>query len=224
MGLLEDLRRQASAINDQQQDSAAIYAARVQLVDNCLAQIYHYLADLSSHLNVVKPKTNKKLEFTPNMVFDDLNVSNFFIDYRKTRKLERDVFNDIVFAFNYQGPENFTVKKELPLEIERLSDQLKQLGIKYEREDFKNQRRLLSHSNFLLFSDIRAGLKIIADYDYGQILFKLKNIERLGVVDYLFMAEHINDSKLEELAHLLLGEPNKFRTNTAPMRLNLPKS
>ena len=224
MGLLDDLRRQASAINNEQEDAQAIYAARVKSLDNALAQVYNYLADLANNLNVVKPQTNKSLEFSPNLIFTDLKVSECFIDSRKARKLERDVFNDIVFAFNYQGPHTFVVKKELPLEIERLTDQLKQLGIKYERDDIKNERRLLSHSNFKLFSDIRAGVKVIADYEHGEILFKLKNIERLGVVDYLFATDNINDSKLEDFAHLILGETNNFRTNTAPMRLNLPKA
>ncbi|RCS58387.1 hypothetical protein [Parvibium lacunae] len=223
MGLLDDLRRQANTINEQLQDEEAIRAERIRRVDSCMAQIYNYLVDLGKNLDVIKPTSAQRLEFAPSVVFADMKVSDFFVDSRKTRHLERDVFNDIVFAFNYRGTQQFMVKKELPLEIDRLSDQLKQLGIRFERDDIKNERRLLSHSNFKLHADIRAGAKILADYEHGEVLFKVKNLERLGVVDLLFKTETINDSKLEDFAHLILGQPNAFRQQTAPMRLNLPK-
>jgi len=48
--------------------------------------------------------------------------------------------------------------------------------------------------------------------DKGHIVITTKNLEKLGEVGYIFEIDEVDIPLIEELAKLLIGKPNQFRT------------
>jgi hypothetical protein len=55
-----------------------------------------------------------------------------------------------------------------------------------------------------------AVVRFVVDYDRGIVAATLCNVDRLEAVTLAFAADDIGEPALEDLVHLMLGEPNGF--------------
>jgi hypothetical protein len=213
MGLLDDLKRQATEVSSKNQSADATLAQNIKLVEARMQQCYLYLIDLAKQLNVLKPELGKPFPVAAGLQLEGLQASDFFVDGRKKMLLEREHFDYVVVSFQYSNPNVFVVRKDFH-QVKPFTDLLMTNSIAYEVEEFKNDRAMLTHADFKIRSVVKAGLRLQAFHEKGLISFKFKNVERIGLFEQVYAAEVISEPLLEDLAKCLLGMPNNFRRPT----------
>ena len=211
MGLLEDLKRQAGAQRERESALARDVHDNVLLVDDAMHRSFLYLNDLVKQLNVLKLPSPRAFDITPGVRFEGMRLAEFFIDYRKKLVLDRERYNTISLTFQYRSDQVLKARKELPPMITRFENILRAAGASFEVKEARNDRQMVTHADFAIPCDLRAGITARAEHETGTIRFTIRNVERLGAFDLVFRAEEIDDPLLEGCARYILGESNTFR-------------
>lgn len=219
MGLLDDLRREASDKLSQNRENNQGSLERLAIVESAMHQTFSYLNDLCKQLNILTPTSGNALELQPQIVFNHLKIDNFSIDRRAKKIMDRECISQIIIGFIAQNEQKFQITKELAQEINRTNDFLRDAGVKFTKNDKRGDRNLVTHAVFDIDGHVRSNIHIEANYEHAEIKFRLRNIDRIGTVEFLFAANSISETKLEEFAKLLLGQANNFRSNQLPPRL-----
>ncbi len=84
-------------------------------------------------------------------------------------------------------------------------------NIKFETQEFKNQRGLVERAIFKVPCDVVVNIIIKGDFEKSQIKINTKNMERLSEYNYIYEIDEINEALLEEFYKFLISKPNNFR-------------
>jgi hypothetical protein len=85
-----------------------------------------------------------------------------------------------------------TVKKG-PDEMEKFRDILWQSNIEHKSEQFRDQRKVITHEVFKINCDFRVQAKIEGDHETGKIKIVTKNVGGLEVDLFMMMAQELNE-------------------------------
>ena len=222
MGLLDDLKKEAESLQNQEAARTQSLRSNAVQVDQAMRKVFHYMNELFKQLNVVKPACARTYDLPNVGQIAGLAQSDYRIEYRTVLKDNKDHFETLNVSYKRSKPEQFEVKRESEL-IERFRDILWQNNLRFTSEAFRNERRVIVYELFKINCEILCAAEIQADYDEGVIRFKLKNIEEFGTTVYTLDPASIEDRALEELAKLFIGkteagfrEFNRRPTYTAP--------
>lgn len=205
MGLLDDLKKEAESLQNQEAARTQSLRANALQVDQALRKIFHYMNELFKQLNVVKPACARDYDFPAVGKQSGFTQSDYRIEYRTTIKDNKEHFENLAISFKRTKPGQFEVKREAE-QIERYRDVLWQNNIRFTSEAFRNDRRVIVYELFKLNSEVLCGAEIIGDYDEGVIRFKLRNVEDFGTTVYTLEPSSVEDKALEELAKLFIGK------------------
>ncbi len=214
MGFLDDLKHQAEQTKKQLGAAAGAVESEIQLVNSTLDRTFHYFRELADQLQVIEPAT--PLVFPLHGVGDlsDLKLGNLSADYR--RKKSGNDFSDLIdrvtLTFSYQNSQKFVVERDDIFQIERLKEHLDRYAFKFELEEEKNERGLIVRGTFVIPWEVRALVHVRGDELHRRIIFVTRNVERLGEQEFVFDAEQLTESVLDEFARFMLGQPNRFRS------------
>jgi len=113
--------------------------------------------------------------------------------------------------------------------MEKFRDVLWQSNIEHKSEQFRNERKVITHEVFKVSCDFRVQAKIEGDHENGKLKIVTKNVGGFQVDLFLLMAQEMNEQGVEEFAKYFIGRPNKWEdlvkrsvlmnkpaTNTAP--------
>jgi hypothetical protein len=212
MGLLDDLKRQAAAVQAHQNAQARDFAECVLEVDEAMHHAFLYLNEVVKQLAVLNPPSPRTFDLEPGVRFEGMRLTDFFIDFRKKSVLERDRYNVINLTYLQKSPQVITIRKELPPNIARFDDSLRRAGAAFTTTELRNDRYMVVAADFQIQCELRATIRITAEHETASVRFTIRNVERLGGFDLVFRAEDINDPLLEDCARYILGEPNQFRS------------
>jgi hypothetical protein len=212
MGLLDDLKRQAAAVQAHQNAQARDFAECVLEVDEAMHHAFLYLNDVVKQLAVLNPPSPRTFDLEPGVRFEGMRLTDFFIDFRKKSVLERDRYNVINLTYLQKSPQVITIRKELPPNIARFEDSLRRAGAAFTATEIRNERHMVVAADFQIQCELRATIRITAEHEAASLRFTIRNVERLGGFDLVFRAEDITDPLLEDCARYILGEPNQFRS------------
>ena len=161
MGLLDDLKKQADALKAQDTDKTESLRASAVAVDHALRRTFLYLNDLGKQLNVVQmpcPFTYK----IPNVAdVNGLIVKDFFCDFRSKHFIDKDYYGEVHVAYRAWSDKSLTVKKG-PDDMEKFRDLLWQSNIEHKSEQYRNERKVITHEVFRLNCDFRIQAKVEA--------------------------------------------------------------
>ncbi|MEO8383921.1 MAG: hypothetical protein ABI583_01665 [Betaproteobacteria bacterium] len=210
MGLLDDLKKEAETLKNQEAAKTQSIKANSAAVDRALRKTFQYMAELFKQLNVVKPACTLVYDLPTVGKIDGLVQSDYRIEFRTSQRDNSEHYENVTINFKRAKPELFTIKREAE-QIERFRDMLWQNNMRFTSEPFKNERRVTTHEVFKINCEVLCGADVVGDYDGGVIRFKLKNVEDFGPTIYTLEPDIVNDKALEELAKLFIGKDSNFK-------------
>ncbi len=205
MGLLDDLKKEADSLKNQEAERTQSQKANAVQVDQALRKTFQYMNELFRQLNVVKPACERAYDLLTVGKIGGLTQSDYRIEYATSQRNNSEHYENLTLTFKRAKPEQFSVKREAE-QIERFRDLLWQNNMRFTSEPFRNDRRVIVYETFLINSEVICGADIVGDYDEGVIRFKLKNVEDFGPTVYTLEPLAVTDKSLEELAKLFIGK------------------
>ncbi len=209
MGLLDDLKKQADALKAQDVDKTESMRATAVAVDHALRRSFLYLNDLGKQLNVVQMPTPFAFDLPTVGKLEGLVIKDFFCDFRSKHFIDKDYYGEVQVAYRCWSDNVITVKKG-PDEMERFRDILWQSNIEHKSEQFRNERKVITHEVFKLKCDFRVQAKIEGDHETGKLKIVTKNVGAFTVDLFNLLAQEMNDQATEEFAKYFIGRPNKW--------------
>lgn len=208
MGLLDELKQQAQARQQTSQGRSQMILA----VDAGLREVYRYLSELASSLNTVKPQVPRSFYIAGAAKLDNLMQCDYAARYRRKPIDFVDYFNEVTLSFRCAGPQNLVLEKETPPAIDGLRDFLWERNLRFDCREIKNDRGMVQRAVFTITSDVPASATFAGNWDSGQVTLTLKNIDKLGSVDYVYDTAELTVELMEEFSKFLLGQQNNFHS------------
>lgn len=211
MSFLDNLKRQADAMKNQQGEDLALYARNAALVEAACKSAWQYWLDLAGQLNVLQPVPRHRISFDKTTAVDGLKRCDWRVDARKKMHRDQEVHDHVVIHAVQKTGQKLEIVKDFPPEIERLENRLRQAGItadtKWVRQHDSGR---LEHVRFTFTADINMMAKIHPEHDQGRIRFQITNFDTLETVTAEFPATAVGSEALDQLARWMVGEPNTF--------------
>ena len=210
MGLLDDLKRQADMVRTHDSLQRSNLQENVRVVDEAMHRAFLYLLELFKQLEVIKPALPTVYEIEGVGQFKDLKYVSGFVDPRKKKFADRDVYDYMDFYVKWASPHNLVVERDMPTTIKKVRDMLWTSNIKAAEVETKTQFGSVGKVKFTIPAALTVNFTLKADIEGRRLLFYGKNALRLATDDFVVPADELSDELLEELAKLLLGQRSAF--------------
>lgn len=209
MGLLDDLKKQADALKAQDVDKTESLRANAVAVDHALRRAFLYMNDLGKQLNVVKMPCPFTYKLPTVGDITGLAFKDFFSDFRSKHFIDKDYYGEVHLAARCASEQVLTIKKG-PDDMEKFRDILWQYNIEHKSEQYRDQRKVITHEIFKVNCDFRVQAKVEGDHETGRMKIVAKNVGMFEVDLFNLMAQEMNDHAVEEFAKYLIGRPNEW--------------
>ena len=209
MGLLDDLKKQADALKANEVDKTESLRSSAVAVDHSLRRSFLYLNDLGKQLNVVQMPSPFKYNLPTVGDIEGLIVKDFFCDFRSKHFIDKDYYGEVHVAYRAWSDRVLTVKKG-PDEMEKFRDILWQNNLEHTSEQFRDNRKVITHEVFKVKCDLRVQAKIEGNHETSRLKIVTKNVGGLQVDIFNLMAAEGNDKAIEEFAKYFIGRPNEW--------------
>jgi hypothetical protein len=214
MSFLNQLKSQAHALRDQhsaQQHTAETLVAQTEAACKTIAS---YLADLAQQLNVITPPA-PAFSLDGKTSWPAMRLVDFRCDVRQKRLRGVDVVDYIGMGWRVvplDGPPvKGVVSVNFPPELERVESRLTLGRLKHDRQDIRHpESRKLLCIRFEYLTELMGSVRITPDHDQAQLAFRISNANGFDVLSAERPVADINQGLLDELARLLLAQPNRF--------------
>jgi len=220
MGLLDDLKRQADMVRTHDSLQRSNLQDNVRVVDEGMHRTFHYLLELFKQLGILKPANPTVYAITGVGELRDLGYVDGFVDPRKKKFAERDVYDYMDFYIKWATPKILTVERDMPHTIAKVRDMLWATNIKFTEVETKSAYGSVLKCVFTIPVALTVNFTVKADHEGRRLLFLGKNALRLGADDFAVPADEVSEGVLEELAKLLIGQKSDFHR----YRTVLPRS
>ena len=220
MGLLDDLKRQADMVRTHDSLQRSNLQENVRVVDEAMHRAFLYLLELFKQLEVIKPQLPTVYEIEGVGQLKDMKYVSGFVDPRKKKFADRDVYDYMDFYVKWASPHNLVVERDMPTTIKKVRDMLWTSNIKATEVETKTQFGSVGKVKFTIPVALTVNFTLKADIEGRRLLFYGKNALRLATDDFVVPADELSDEMLEELAKLLLGQ----RSNFMRYRAALPRT
>ena len=206
MGLLDDLKKQSEskkAEEDQEstrrEKAEAFYRQKVQPK---LTEIYQHYAELTKHLNYVKPDTVAR--YVINMAGQEAQFNQG--EYKVQVDSTEDT-NYISIRCVCSRPTDIEFVVEDPAAINKNKNFLNEHGLNYQVYPRDNAE---PGARFTIQAEINPELLFEGDRMRGCINLKVINFDSLGKRSRVLQTSEINDQFLDGLDRFLIRENNDF--------------
>ncbi|HEX4944554.1 MAG TPA: hypothetical protein VFV55_09395, partial [Usitatibacteraceae bacterium] len=209
VGLLDDLKKQADALKAQDVDRTESLRSNAVAVDHALRRAFLYMNDLGKQLNVVKVPCPFVYKLTTVGEVRGLVFKDFFADFRTKHFIDKDYYGEVHLATRCSSDEVLTVRKG-PDEMEKFRDILWQYNIEHKSEQYRDQRKVITHEIFEVKCDFRVQAKFEGDHESGKLKIMAKNVGDFTIDVFQMTALEFNDKAVEEFAKYFIGRPNEW--------------
>jgi hypothetical protein len=219
VGLLDDLKKQADALKAQDTDKTESLRSTAVSVDHSLRRTFLYLNDLGKQLNVVQMPSPFNFDLPTVGRIEGLIIKDFFCDFRSKHFIDKDYYGEVHVAYRCWSDKVLTIKKG-PDDMEKFRDMLWQSNIEHKSEQFRNERKVITHEVFKVVCDFRVQGKIEGDHETGRLKLATKNVGGFSIDLFNMMSQEMNDQGVEEFAKYFIGRPNTWLDLTKRSVLN----
>jgi hypothetical protein len=148
----------------------------------------------------------------------DLKFKDAFVDPRKRKFAERDVYDYMDFYVKWEAPTSLVIERDMPHVIKKVKDALWAVNIKFKEDETRSSYGSIDKVKFTIPAAITVNFTLKADFEGRQLLFYGKNVLQLGVDDFVVPADELTEGILEELATMLMGKPSNFTRFRAKLK------
>ncbi len=209
MGLLDDLKKQADALKAQDTDKTESLRSNAVAVDHALRRVFLYMNDLGKQLNVVQMPCPFVYKLPTVGDITELTFKDFFADFRSKHFIDKDYYGEVHLAARCASEKVLAIKKG-PDDMEKFRDILWQFNIEHKSEQFRDQRKVITHEMFEIKCDFRVQSKIEGDHESGKLKIMAKNVGDFTIDVFQMTALEFNDKAVEEFAKYFIGRPNEW--------------
>jgi hypothetical protein len=210
MGLLDDLKRQADMVRTHDSLQRSNLQENVRVVDEAMHRTFLYLLELFKQLEVLKPANPIAYYLEGVTTFKDLKYGGAFIDPRKKKFAEREVYDYMDFYVKWAAPSSVVIERDMPHTIKKVKDMLWKFNIKFTEVETKSSFGSISKVQFTIPAAVTVNFTLQADIEGRKLVFSSKNALELGLDDFVVPADELSDEVLEELAKMLIGQRSNF--------------
>ena len=220
MSYLDDLKRQAAALQATQTVDHEALARNTALVEAAAKEVSRYLMELGKQLDVLRPVSKVVYAFDKKTRLEGQPMVDFRFDVRRKRLREQDLTDHISFACMIRGRECVTLRKDFVPDSKRLEARIWQSGSTSQTETIRDPATgHFVEMRYVFVPEVRMTLRIVPDHDAGKLRFVFNNLDELETVECEFAPHEVAQSRrLDELARWWLGEPNRFLDGAAQLR------
>lgn len=211
MGLLDDLKRQAEALQAQQSQDSAAFERNMQLADAACKTAFTYLDTLVRQLIVLKPVSKVRYELDRKTRLEGLPMTQLKVDARRRMLRGQEVFDHVVLHGRLANGQRLALVKDFLPDIEKLEPRLRASGATVHAQPVRHpETNKLVEMRYELPVDIAISARLTPDHARGRIGVRVQNFDGFETVDLELPATEIGSTRLDELARWLLGEPHRF--------------
>lgn len=214
MSFLNQLKTQAHALRSQQNAAQMSAEARVAQTEAACQTVATYLADLAQQLNVINPPA-PAFTLDGKTPWPTMKMADFRCDVRQKRLRGIDVVDYIGMGWRVQPqagpPVKAAVSVNFPPELDRVESRLALGHLKHERLEQRHPdtNKLLA-IRFEYTTELLGSVRITPDHDQATLAFRISNANGFEVLSAERPVADMNPALLDELARLLLAQPNRF--------------
>lgn len=214
MSYLQQLKRQAQALQSEQGAQDQGLEAHTQATEQACRLVWNYFNELVRQLNVIEPAATH-LGLDKRSPWPGMRQTGFRFDARKKLLRDKEVFDYLAVGWQLL-PRAGEVQKgrvsvNFPPDLERVQKRLAAGHVVHERLEQRHpESNALLAIVFEYEMAARASVMVTADHDAGQLQFRLACVGSMDVVQHTLPANQVDTTALDELARLIVGEPSRF--------------
>lgn len=214
MSFLNQLKQQANALQTLQTANLLNLEANAEATEWACQVVWRYLQDLARQLSVLTPDA-PRFSLDGKTPWPQMKLADFRTDSRKKKLRDKEVYDYIAMGWDIVPkvglPMGGSVSVNFPPELERVKQRLAYGHIEHEQKNLRHpEKNTLQAICFEYVTKARGNVTVTADHDNGQLLFRLANADGFGVVTSTWTAGKIDHSLMDELAKLVVAQPNRF--------------
>jgi hypothetical protein len=212
MSLLDDLKNQAEVLRKRQQSGSSIQDHHFREIHERLKVIHKHLNELVDSLNTLQPEVIRYFYVEPSKVLEDLRQSGYTLSVRRKTIDHADYFEEVVVRTRCVGTRKLSFDKEDDAPVSRMREFLWSNSLKFDLRESRSERGYTRGGSFTIEPDVPVSISIAGVPERGHVVIVIRNLEKLGEVSYTYEIDEVDIPLIEELARLLIGKPNQFRT------------
>ncbi|MEO7106570.1 MAG: hypothetical protein ABIZ09_09370 [Rhodoferax sp.] len=214
MSFLNQLKQQANALQNLQSVQLQNLEANAESTEWACQVAWRYLQDLARQLSVLTPDA-PGFSLDGKTPWPQMKLTDFRVDARKKKLRDKEVYDYIAMGWDIVPkvgpPVGGSVSVNFPPELERVQKRLAFGHIEHEQKNLRHpEKNTLQAICFEYVTKARGNVTVTADHDNGQLIFRLANADGFGVVTSTWAAPKIDHSLLDELAKMVVAQPNRF--------------
>ena len=215
MSFLNQLKQQASALQVKQTAELQNIEANTEATEWACQVAWKYLQDLAKHLSVITPDA-PRFSLDGKTPWPPMKLVNFRADFRKKKLRDKEVYDYIAMGWDIVPKSGLSiggsVSVNFPPELERVQKRLAFGHVEHEQKNLRHpEKNTLQAICFEYVTKARGNVTVAADHDNGDLIFRLANADGFGVETSTWAAPKIDHSLLDELAKMVVAQPNRFR-------------
>lgn len=214
MSFLNQLKVQANALQNQQTARLQNFEANAEATEWACQTVWKYLQDLARQLSVLTPDA-PRFSLDGKTPWPQMKLMDFRTDFRKKKLRDKEVFDYIAMGWDIVpkagAPMGGSVSVNFPPDLERVKKRLAFGHVEHEQKNIRHpEKNTLQAICFEYVTKARGNVTVTTDHDNGQLIFRLANADGFGVVTSTWAAPKIDHALMDELAKMVVAQPNRF--------------
>lgn len=214
MSFLNQLKTQAKALQTLQGQEQLNLEENTHETELACRRALPYLEDLARHLNVIAPAA-PRFTLDGKTPWPAMKLVDFRVDARKKMLRNREVFDYLAIGWRVVPqvgePIGGVVAVNFPPDLQRVESRLAMGPVKHERKQVRHpEKNTLLAIEFEYITETRGSVYVAPDHDKAELAFRLLNVSGFGIVNTTWPAGKLKTEVLDELAKLIVSEPQRF--------------
>lgn len=214
MSFLNQLKTQASALQQKQEVDVSGRDRNVLQTELAMKTVWNYFSELAKQLDVIAPK-GPSLSVDGKTPWPAMQLSEFRVDARKKTLRDKEVADYVAMGWRILPvmgkPVGGSVTANFSTDIERIEAAIASGNVKHERIALRDpEKNTLKAVKFEYLTEARGSVMVSAENDEGRLTFRLGNLRGFEVLKLSLSAERVQTHELDELAKLIVGQASDF--------------
>lgn len=214
MSFLNQLKSQAQSLQNQQGLQQRDLQENTARVEEACRFASHYLDDLARQLNVIQPAA-PRFSLDGRTPWPAMKLREFRVDARRKMLRSREACDYVAMGWRIVPqsgePATGVVRVNFPPDLQRVESRLMMGPVKHERRELRHpEKNTLTAIEFEYRTETRGSVRVTPDHDRGTIALRILNATGFAVLEREVPAVQVAAELMDELAKLLVGQPNRF--------------
>ncbi|HVF62865.1 MAG TPA: hypothetical protein VNE58_02585 [Casimicrobiaceae bacterium] len=206
--MLDRLRRQSDAVRATETPRRSTEEVLLD-IDQRLWRAYRWLDEALAHLSIIKPVVGHTFRVESLFTLSGLKLEQGFISYRRRHLAGHELLDYVEAFYRLIGSEKVKASVPPPA-VSGFEARLRNAGIPFRYEVQQDERKVITAGRFELTPTVTSSIRLDPDYRRHEVAVRLTNVDRFETVHLDFKPERLDETALEDLVRLVLGESNAF--------------